>query len=63
MIAGNNAEQGVIGNIIVGIIGAFVGGFLANLLGGAGITGFNIYSLVVAIAGATLTLFVARKVM
>jgi uncharacterized membrane protein YeaQ/YmgE (transglycosylase-associated protein family) len=60
MIAGNNQEQGVLGNILVGIIGAFIGGFIFNLLGGEGITGFNIWSLLVSIAGATLLLFVVR---
>lgn len=60
MLAGNNGEQGILGNIIVGIIGAFIGGFLFNLLGGEGITGFNIWSLLVATAGATLLLFVVR---
>jgi len=62
MIIGNNEEQGIVGNVVVGIIGAFVGGFLASLLGGSSITGFNIYSMLVAIGGAVLTLFVFRKV-
>lgn len=62
MIAGNNAEQGIVGNIVVGIVGAFVGGFVINLIGGEGVTGFNIYSLVVATIGATLTLFVWKKI-
>ena len=35
-------EQGILANIVVGIIGAFIGGFVVNLLGGDGITGFNI---------------------
>lgn len=60
MIAGTNAEQGVVGNILVGIVGAFIGGFIFNLLGGEGITGFNIWSLIVAVAGATLLLFIVR---
>jgi uncharacterized membrane protein YeaQ/YmgE (transglycosylase-associated protein family) len=61
MIAGNNEHQGVIGNIIVGIIGAFIGGFLINLFGGSGVTGFNLWSLLVAIMGATLLLFITRQ--
>lgn len=63
MIAGNNAEQGILGNIIVGIIGAFVGGFIISLIGGEEITGFNLYSLLVAVGGAVLVLFIKRKVM
>lgn len=60
MIAGNNGEQGVIGNIVVGILGALIGGFIVSLLGGEGITGFNVWSLVVAVIGATLLLFIVR---
>ena len=63
MIAGNNAEQGIIGNIVVGVIGAFVGGFVASLVGGNGVTGFNLYSFLVAVAGATLVLFVYKKML
>ena len=61
MIAGNNERQGVIGNVVVGIIGAFIGGFLINLIGGDGITGFNLWSLLVAIMGATLLLFIVKQ--
>ncbi len=61
MIFGNNEEQGIIGNIIVGIIGAFIGGFIVNIIGGDGITGFNIYSFVVALGGSLITLFIARS--
>ena len=60
MIAGNNAEQGLFGNIVVGIFGALVGGFIFSVLGGEGITGFNLWSLIVAVLGATLLLFVLR---
>ncbi len=58
MLAGNNAEQGIVGNVIVGIIGAFIGGMIANSFGEAGVTGFNLYSMFVAVGGAVLTLFV-----
>jgi uncharacterized membrane protein YeaQ/YmgE (transglycosylase-associated protein family) len=61
MIAGNNAEQGIVGNIIVGIIGAFIGGFIVSLLGGEGITGFNLWSLVVAVLGAVVLLLIMRS--
>lgn len=62
MIAGNNASQGVIGNIIVGIIGALIGGFVFRMFGSEGVNGFNIWSLLVAVAGATLLLFILRAV-
>lgn len=64
MITGNNASQGMVGNIIVGILGAFVGGWLMNMLGqgGADLGSFNIYSLLVAIGGAVLLLFIYGKI-
>ncbi len=60
IIAGNNASQGIVGNIVVGILGALVGGFVFRALGGDGVTGFNLWSLLVATAGATLLLFIFR---
>lgn len=62
MIMGRNAEQGAIGNIIVGILGAFLGGFLMQLFGGAGVTGFNLYSFFVALLGAVILLFLYNLV-
>lgn len=58
LITGTDARQGWLMNIILGIIGAFVGGFLANLLGLSGVNGFNIYSLLVAIVGAVVLVWV-----
>lgn len=60
MVIKTNANQGMVGNIIIGIIGAFIGGFVFNFFGGAGITGFNLYSLLVAIVGAVVLLYLAR---
>jgi len=60
MIVGTNEEQGVIGNIVVGVAGALVGGFLVTLLGGSGVNGFNFYSLVVAVIGAIVLLGVVK---
>lgn len=62
MIVGNNKEQGAFGNIVVGIIGAMIGGFIFDLLGGSGVTGFNIYSLLVAVIGATILLLILRAI-
>jgi uncharacterized membrane protein YeaQ/YmgE (transglycosylase-associated protein family) len=56
LIAGNNARQGLIGNIVVGIVGALVGGFVFSFFGGSAVTGFNLYSLGVAVVGALITL-------
>ncbi len=60
MIMGTNDQQGAVGNIIVGIIGAVIGGFLMQLFGASGITGFNLYSMVVAIGGAIVLLAIYK---
>lgn len=60
MIMGTDAEQGALGNIIVGIIGAFLGGFVMNMIGQPGVTGFNFYSTFVAILGAVVLLWLYR---
>jgi uncharacterized membrane protein YeaQ/YmgE (transglycosylase-associated protein family) len=49
------------GNTILGVIGAIIGGAIVELLGGAGITGFNVYSLVVAVIGGCLFTWIVRK--
>jgi uncharacterized membrane protein YeaQ/YmgE (transglycosylase-associated protein family) len=51
---------GLVGDILAGIVGAFLGGLLFNALGHAGITGFNLYSLVVAFIGAVVLLVIVR---
>ncbi len=53
---------GIIVTILLGIVGAFVGGFVDNLLGGAGVTGFNLWSIVVATIGAIILLAIYRLV-
>ena len=49
-------------DIILGIIGAVVGGFVMRLFGQAGVTGFNLYSVVVAVVGAIILIWVGRLV-
>jgi uncharacterized membrane protein YeaQ/YmgE (transglycosylase-associated protein family) len=58
MIMGKNKQMGAIANIVVGIIGALLGGWLMSLFGAQGVTGFNLTSLIVAISGAVVLLFV-----
>ncbi|MBI5959603.1 MAG: GlsB/YeaQ/YmgE family stress response membrane protein [Chloroflexi bacterium] len=51
-----NRQQGLLMDIVVGVLGAFIGGFLFNQFGAAGATGFNIWSLFVAFTGAVVLL-------
>jgi len=53
---------GIIVTILLGIVGAFVGGFVVNLFGGAGVTGFNVWSILVATLGAIILLAIYRLV-
>ncbi len=59
-IAKTDQSMGILMNIVVGIIGAGIGGFLFNVFGGAGVTGFNLYSFVVALVGAIILLMIVR---
>jgi uncharacterized membrane protein YeaQ/YmgE (transglycosylase-associated protein family) len=52
----NKSGEGALLDIILGIVGAVVGGFLFQTFGMAGVTGFNIYSILVAIVGAVVFL-------
>lgn len=52
----NRRGEGCILNIALGIVGALVGGFIFDAIGGHGITGFNLYSMFVAIIGAIVVL-------
>ena len=53
----NRTGEGLIRDLILGIVGAIVGGWIFSLFGQAGVTGLNIYSLVVAVVGAIAVLF------
>ena len=54
----NNGGEGVILDIVLGIVGAVVGGWLFNQFGYSGVNGFNIYSMFVAVIGAVIVLWV-----
>jgi len=47
-------------DIVIGIVGAFIGGFVAALVGKAGVTGLNLWSLFVAVVGAVVLILVMR---
>jgi uncharacterized membrane protein YeaQ/YmgE (transglycosylase-associated protein family) len=58
----NKSGQGFLLDMVLGIVGAVVGGFLFNLFGAAGVTGFNIWSLIVAVIGAIVVLYLYHAV-
>jgi uncharacterized membrane protein YeaQ/YmgE (transglycosylase-associated protein family) len=62
MIMGTNAQQGAFMNIVVGIIGAFIGGFIMRTFTGMEVEGFNLATLLVAIFGAVILLAIVRMI-
>jgi uncharacterized membrane protein YeaQ/YmgE (transglycosylase-associated protein family) len=62
LFTGNDKKMGLGSNILVGILGGFIGGFLINILGGKGITGFNLWSLLVSFIGAVVLLTIINAV-
>lgn len=62
MLMHTDGSQGIILNIIVGVIGASIGGYLFNMFGGAGVTGFNLYSLMVATVGAAVLIWLFKLI-
>ena len=60
MVMKTDAEQGAIMNIVVGVIGAFLGGMLMNAFGQPGVSGFNLYSIMVAVLGSVVLLWLYR---
>ena len=54
----NKRGEGLLLDIVLGIVGAFVGGWLFSLTGLSGVTGLNLYSLLVAVLGAVVVLVV-----
>jgi len=58
----NKSGAGVIANVVLGIVGAVVGGWLFNSIGHIGVTGLNLYSILVAVVGAVIVLVVYHVV-
>lgn len=53
---------GIVGDIVIGIVGALLGGFLYGLIGGSGVSGINIGSIVVAFVGACILIAILRAI-
>jgi uncharacterized membrane protein YeaQ/YmgE (transglycosylase-associated protein family) len=58
----NKQGEGFVLDIVLGIVGALVGGWLFAFFGAAGVTGFNVYSMFVAIVGAVVLLVVYHAI-
>ena len=58
----NKSGEGVVLDIVLGIVGAFVGGWLFTNFGAAGVTGLNLYSMLVAVVGAVVVLVVYHAI-
>ncbi len=59
----NKSGEGLVLDIVLGIVGAVVGGFIFNFFGHAGVTGLNLYSLLVAVIGAVVVLWIYHAVL
>jgi len=62
LIMRTDEEQGAVANIIIGIIGAFIGGAISRALGGGGVTGFNFGSILMAVIGSVVLIFFIRMI-
>lgn len=62
MVMKTNAQMGLLANIVVGVIGAVLGGFVMSLIGGSGVTGFNLYSFLIALLGAVVLIWIVKMV-
>ncbi len=58
----NKSGEGLIVDIILGVVGAFVGGYLFTTFGASGVTGLNIYSMFVAVIGAIVVLVIYHAI-
>ena len=60
VIMKTNSQQGTVMDIVMGVVGSVIGGYLMGLVGQSGVTGFNPYSLMVAVIGAIVVIYVGR---
>lgn len=63
VIMKTNQSQGILGDMIMGVLGALIGGSIMDLIGaGDRVSGFNLYSMLVATLGAVLLIWIRRQV-
>ncbi|WP_394762257.1 GlsB/YeaQ/YmgE family stress response membrane protein [Phenylobacterium sp.] len=58
----NRTGSGLVMDLLLGVVGAFVGGYLFTRFGAAGVTGLNLYSILVATVGAAIVLVVYHAI-
>ncbi len=58
----NKTGDGLVRDIILGVVGAIIGGWLFTTFGMAGVTGFNLYSMLVAVIGAIVVLVIYHAI-
>jgi len=58
----NKTGEGITLDIVLGVVGAVVGGYLFSIFGGQGVSGINVYSVVVAVVGAVVVLVIYHAV-
>jgi len=63
MVIPGEGPKGVLGDLVIGVVGAIVGGWIFNYFGHPGATGVNLASIVVAFIGAVVLLWLARQVL
>jgi uncharacterized membrane protein YeaQ/YmgE (transglycosylase-associated protein family) len=54
----NKTGEGLVRDVLLGVVGAIIGGYLFNLFGASGVTGLNLYSVLVAVVGAVVFLVI-----
>lgn len=62
MIMKTNASQGILADVFFGVIGALLGGFIMSLFGQPGVTGLNLYSILVAVVGASIVIYASKLI-
>ncbi len=62
LVMKTDAEQGMFLNIVVGIVGAVVGGWLMSVVGESGVGGFDLYSFLVALLGACASIAIVKAI-
>lgn len=60
LVMGTDSQQGLILNIIIGIVGAIIGGWMMSFFGESSVSGFNLYSFMVALLGAIVLITVVK---